>query len=964
MAALKEPNIFDLIDDKVVDGVQDSEIKKPDTLEDSYFIDLVEWHKSNPKVNFPPDPATFSKESLAKHPGMDWLNLVDCELVYPQGKTFEEHKAELLVFRDRLYAELWHIPQSLCPKFPEGFNEPVLALDTETTGLDVRVRYIDGKLTTRTLLVGLCLASSGEVSYYLPVRHTEEDGIPNWNPQAIIELIDEFHRDCVIIYSNAAYDREVLTLNGCKVQRPFPYFFDDQILDFMTDVNNKRHGLKLVSERKLGRKMVEINELFRGFGTKKTKSDYIVFDTLPAVNAYVYGACVSGETEVEVELSYYRRYEYVSVCDKKLPPKFIPYSLNMGPFPGLTPIGQRSLQCNLLANAGKMPLYDGMMFNKVIQDLVAKIAALSTDLTFIGRVVSRKKELNLLEDVVLRRGLDTLNALIQQVRRLLSLSVSVEKNLLGFHSMLTGQKDLYSVRTVKENKGLGIDLEGINILFGTLILILRLENLVRGFGGKRLGTDIGQLRSLLVTEGGVSSRGLAGDWRRIISIVGRLIRNLESFISMECHYLSRNIHSSIKNMENEETHMNSSQSSFLRELEETLNGQTSNNCVRATITIDQLRELILTQKYLIKVDSRYGFVNISAFIDKDFKQTLSINGRPPCSLDQRYEIFDGTCLVWREARELRVGDYLSIVDGGLEVIYGIEETGIKKVYDLSLDHYGHCYWASGISAHNCDALNTYKLFEVFSTIKDNNVLRCQPLPLELDHKMVDVSRRMCRPGIPVNFRYMYYAALDALQRFHATEEFIYKLVGRKIELGSPKQLAELLYKELDIPTLRNHKMGVSKVPSTDKDHLEELYLLHPDVLQLKYIVFWRQLNNALVKFFNTALVNSYVDEVIPFTKIQPSFSQTNVPTGRLSSSSSDGAERLTLKISKKTERRTYAYHSGSWDAGTNTQGISSAQFKHKTCKKINSLPIESGVDLNNLYMDGTRDLFRRGLAEI
>ena len=526
----------------------------PVTLEDNYFSDLNEYYKANPVETIPPDPTSFSKDTLAAMPDHEWLNTVNIDLIYPQGKTLEEHRFELCQFKEKLLGELNHIPQALCPKFPEGFNEPVLALDTENTGLDVRVRYVDQKLVTRTLLVGLCLASSGEQAYYLPVRHTEEDGIPNWNHQAMIELIDDLHGKCVILYSNAAYDREVLLLNGCRVQRPFPYFFDDQILDFLTDVNNKRHGLKPVSERKLNRKMVEIQELFTGMGSKKSKSTYITFDKLPAVNAYVYGAS--------------------------------------------------------------------------------------------------------------------------------------------------------------------------------------------------------------------------------------------------------------------------------------------------------------------------------------------------------------------------------------------------------------------------DALNTYKLFEVFATEKKNNVLLNQPIPLELDHKMVDTSRCMCRPGMPINLRYFYYAALDTIQRFHATEEFIYKLVGHPIELGSPQQLAKLLFTELEIPKLKNHKIGKSLVPSTDGDTLDELFKLHPDVLQLRYIVFWRKLNNSLVKMFNNCLVNSYVDEVLPYTKVQLSFSQTNVPTGRLSSSSSDGAERATLSIAKKTGRKKYVYHSGSWDCGFNSQGVSSDPYKLKACKKVTKLPDWAGINFDDFYSVEVRDLFKRGLAEV
>lgn len=964
---MSQPNLFDQAR-ALEEGTDLIEIPKGGTLGELPWLDLDEWHKSNPLEPIPPDPGTFSKEALSQLPNMSWLEHVSVELVYPTGKSLAEQREELRRFKVRLYAELNRLPRDTCPaKFPPGYNERVLALDTENTGLDVRVRYVNGKLVTRTLLVGLCLASSGEKGYYLPVRNTEEDGVPNWNHQAMIEFIDELHDECVIIYSNAAYDREVLTLNGCTLKRTFPYFFDDQILDFLTDVNIPRHGLKPVSEKRLGRKMVEIQELLYGIGTKKAKSTYIQFNRLPAINAATYGACVSGETEVQIELSCYRRNEYISVCDKNLPPKFIPYLPNTEQSPILTHTLPQSSPCNLPANADRKHLYDGTMFKQVIQDLIAKIAAINTDLRSIGLALNKMKGLSFSENAVLRRELDTLKVLIQQVKSLLDLSANAAKKPQGLPSMPIDQREPYNVKTVKENNDSEILPGGKSILVGIQTLILKLENLVKESGEKKNGTETGQLKSLPVIEEDASSQERLKNWKPTIFTVGRRILSLGYSILMECLSQWKSIISSIRNMESEEIHTNSLQSSFLNELGDVLSGLTSDKCVRTTVTINQLRELILTQRYSIKVASRYGFVSITAFLDRGPKQTISINGRPSCSLDQRYEIFNGACLVWRNAGSLRVGDHLSTTKG-LETIERIEITGSKEVYDLSIDHYAHCYWASQVSAHNCDAINTYALFQLFATTTFNNVFKAQPIPVELDHKFIDVLRRICRPGMPINFRYFYYAAMDAIQRWKSTEEFIYVLLGRKIELGSSQQLSNLLFEELQIPLLFNHKRGdhadgSKGLPSTDEKTLDALYALHPDIIQLKFIVQWRKLNNAVVKMFNNCLVNSYVDEVLPYTKVQLAFSQTTADTGRLSSQSSDGAERLSLKVAPKTGKRTWQYHSGSWQAGFNSQGIPSAPYIMKKCKKIKSLPPESGIDLSNLYPKDTRDALYIGLAK-
>ena len=102
---------------------------------------------------------------------------------------------------------------------------------------------------------------------------------------------------------------------------------------------------------------------------------------------------------------------------------------------------------------------------------------------------------------------------------------------------------------------------------------------------------------------------------------------------------------------------------------------------------------------------------------------------------------------------------------------------------------------------------------------------------------------------------------------------IEEMAGHPLNIASPKQLAELLFRELGLPVIKKTKTGAS----TDASVLEELAPMHP--LPAK-IVEHRQYSK---------LLNTYIDAlpamVHPETgRVHASFNQVVASTGRLSSS--------------------------------------------------------------------------------
>ncbi len=105
------------------------------------------------------------------------------------------------------------------------------------------------------------------------------------------------------------------------------------------------------------------------------------------------------------------------------------------------------------------------------------------------------------------------------------------------------------------------------------------------------------------------------------------------------------------------------------------------------------------------------------------------------------------------------------------------------------------------------------------------------------------------------------------------EKDIYKLAGREFNIGSPKQLAQLLFEEMKLPITKRTKTGAS----TDHEVLEELAIKYE--LPAKIIE-----QRQLAKLKSTYL-DALPEMVNPDTgNIHCSFNQVVAATGRLSSS--------------------------------------------------------------------------------
>jgi DNA polymerase-1 len=145
---------------------------------------------------------------------------------------------------------------------------------------------------------------------------------------------------------------------------------------------------------------------------------------------------------------------------------------------------------------------------------------------------------------------------------------------------------------------------------------------------------------------------------------------------------------------------------------------------------------------------------------------------------------------------------------------------------------------------------------------------------DMERPLIPVLAAMERHGIRVNpdrlteFSKELERGLDALARE------IHALAGEEFNLGSPKQLATILFEKLKLHPVRKTKTGYS----TDADVLEQLALSHP--LPAKIIE-----HRTLSKLKST-YADSLPSLINPTTgRIHTSFNQLVAATGRLSSAS-------------------------------------------------------------------------------
>ena len=158
--------------------------------------------------------------------------------------------------------------------------------------------------------------------------------------------------------------------------------------------------------------------------------------------------------------------------------------------------------------------------------------------------------------------------------------------------------------------------------------------------------------------------------------------------------------------------------------------------------------------------------------------------------------------------------------------------------------------------------NVYQ--KVKKEIKDKDMVN---LYQNIELPLIEVLYDMEKTGVNCDINTLDEIAKNTLEKINKLEKSIYDYAGHEFNISSPKQLAEVIYEELDLPKL--------KKDSTNAEVLTKLINYHPiicDVLDYrKYTKIYSTYAEGLKKYIS-------VDK-----KIHTIFTQTITNTGRLSS---------------------------------------------------------------------------------
>ena len=144
----------------------------------------------------------------------------------------------------------------------------------------------------------------------------------------------------------------------------------------------------------------------------------------------------------------------------------------------------------------------------------------------------------------------------------------------------------------------------------------------------------------------------------------------------------------------------------------------------------------------------------------------------------------------------------------------------------------------------------------------------------MERPLIPVLEEMERAGIAVDSEALKRLSADFAVRLDALKTEIHALAGREFNVGSPKQLGEVLFEDLG---LAGGKKGKTGAYATGADVLEGLAAEGHNVAQR--MLDWRQL--AKLK---STYADALVDQVNPETgRVHTSYAMASTSTGRLSS---------------------------------------------------------------------------------
>ncbi|WP_374086812.1 DNA polymerase I [Methylomicrobium lacus] len=145
---------------------------------------------------------------------------------------------------------------------------------------------------------------------------------------------------------------------------------------------------------------------------------------------------------------------------------------------------------------------------------------------------------------------------------------------------------------------------------------------------------------------------------------------------------------------------------------------------------------------------------------------------------------------------------------------------------------------------------------------------------EIEVPLLSVLARIERNGVAIDTDMLAQQSMELANQIVSLEHHAHDLAGHSFNLGSPKQIQEILYDRLQLPVLKKTPKGQ---PSTDESVLQELAVDYP----LPRLI----LEHRSLSKLKSTYTDKLPEQVDPNTgRIHTSYHQAVAATGRLSSS--------------------------------------------------------------------------------
>ena len=280
----------------------------------------------------------------------------------------------------------------------------------------------------------------------------------------------------------------------------------------------------------------------------------------------------------------------------------------------------------------------------------------------------------------------------------------------------------------------------------------------------------------------------------------------------------------------------------------------SANCINKKVVIDKIKK-ILEDKSIKKIGQNIKFDNL--ILNKEGINTNPIEDTMLLSytLDaglNRHNL-DTLSEIHLDHKTI---SYKDLVGSGKNKLI-FEEVDLKKATEYAGE----------------DADVTFRLFDILKKRLDEEKLN--RIYESFEKPLVKILSQIEMNGIKINSEYLKKLSKDFRNKINKIEKEIFSIAKKQFNIGSPKQLGEIIYNELKIANLKKTKKGSL---ATNANILEDLAFKGHKFPRL--VLDWRQLS----KLKNT-YTDALQDHINSKTKrVHTSFLLAATNTGRLASS--------------------------------------------------------------------------------